>query len=298
MAKKINKKELGLGIRALLGNIEEEYKENASGVVKNLNSGVLEIPLDQIETNPFQPRSEFEQNSIQELATSIKTYGLIQPITVRRLNSEKYQLISGERRYRASQLAGLVEIPAYIRLADDQQMLEMALVENIQRKDLNAIEVAISYQRLIDECQLTHEALSERIGKDRTTVTNYTRLLKLPPEIQQSIKANSISIGHAKALAGIQDIALQLALLRKTIDEELSVRALEQMIRSYNLSKNKPAASEKRKSNKFKQIAFQLSDKLETDVQIKANAETDKGTIIIHFNGIDEFNRIFDQLDL
>jgi ParB family chromosome partitioning protein len=298
MAKKVNKKELGLGIRALLGNIEEEYKENASGVIKDLNSGVLEIPLEHIETNPFQPRSEFEQQSIQELATSINTYGLIQPITVRRLNAEKYQLISGERRYRASQLAGLEQIPAYIRLADDQQMLEMALVENIQRKDLNAIEVAISYQRLIDECQLTHEGLSERIGKDRTTVTNYTRLLKLPPEIQQAIKSNSISTGHAKALAGIQDIALQLALLRKTIDEELSVRALEQLIRSYNLSKNKREAPEPRKSNKFKQIAFQLSDKYETDVQIKANPETDKGTIIIHFNGIDDFNRIFEQLDI
>jgi ParB family chromosome partitioning protein len=298
MAKKTNKRELGLGIRALLSNIEEDIKDNAPELVRELNSAVIEIPLDHIETNPFQPRTEFEKEALDELAQSIATYGLIQPVTLRRLSKDQYQLISGERRFRASKMAGLDQIPAYIRLANDQEMLEMALVENIQRKDLNAIEVAISYQRLMEECKLTHEALSDRIGKDRSTVTNYTRLLKLPPEVQQSIKRDEIAMGHARCLAGVQDIALQLALLRKTKDEELSVRALEQIIRRYNTAnKSKPARSTDKQKEIFRQLAVQLSNSLDTEVQIKPSIDGDGGTIIIHFSDTEEFNRLLGVMD-
>lgn len=298
MTKKVNKKELGLGIRALLGNMDEEIKKDAPAVVRELNSGILEIPVNEIEVNPFQPRSEFDGEALEELSRSISTYGLIQPVTVRRLNDHAYQLISGERRFRASRMAGLVSIPAYVRIANDQEMLEMALVENIQRRDLNAIEVAISYQRLMDECQLTHEALSERIGKDRSTVTNYTRLLKLPPEVQQSLKLQQLSMGHARALAGIQDIALQLALLRKTREEDLSVRALEQIIRKHNLSKNKPGKSEAKIPDAFRHVARSLGENLETEVSIRKDHQGDGGQIVIRFSDTDDFNRLLDRLNV
>ena len=187
MAKKASKPDFGKGIRALLNDpaqLDKAVKEDAGAVVKELSGSTAMISVAEIEANPFQPRVEFDETALNELAASIKVHGLIQPVTLRRLNEKAYQLISGERRFRASQLAGLQEIPAYIRLADDQQMLEMALIENIQREDLNAVEVAISYQRLIDECKLTHESLSERVGKQRSTITNYLRLLKLPVDVQ------------------------------------------------------------------------------------------------------------------
>ncbi|MEL6866667.1 MAG: ParB/RepB/Spo0J family partition protein, partial [Bacteroidota bacterium] len=204
MAKKYKKKELGQGIRALLSNIDHGSSNEGpqEDVVRTLSNTIATIPLNSIEVNPGQPRIEFDEEALQELSESIKVHGLIQPITVRRLNEQTYQLISGERRMRASKIAGLKEVPAYIRLANDQEMLEMALIENIQREDLNAIEVANSYQRLIEECELTHEALSERVGKNRSSVTNYLRLLKLPPDVQSAIKEQKISMGHARALAG------------------------------------------------------------------------------------------------
>ena len=225
---------MGKGIRALLNNIDEEIKDHPEEVVRELSSSVAMIPITAVEVNPFQPRKDFDDDALSELSESIKTYGLIQPITVRRLNDRQFQLISGERRTRAAKLAGLTEIPAYIRIADDQGMLEMALVENIQREDLNAIEIAITYQRLVDECNITHENMSERVGKKRSTITNYLRLLKLNPEIQQAIKLNKISMGHARALVGVNDIALQLMLYRQITKEELSVRAVEDLIRKYN----------------------------------------------------------------
>jgi ParB family transcriptional regulator, chromosome partitioning protein len=294
--KKVNKKELGLGIRALLGNMDEEFQKDAPAVIRELNTGILEIPIREIEVNPFQPRTEFESESLQELSKSIASFGLIQPVTVRRLNENAYQLISGERRFRASQMAGLEAIPAYIRVANDQEMLEMALVENIQRRDLNAIEVAISYQRLMDECKYTHEVLSDKIGKDRSTVTNYTRLLKLPPEVQQAIKLQEISMGHARALAGIQDIALQLALLHKTRDEELSVRALEQMIRKHNLSKNKTPNRSSKADDPYKHVIRSLADYLDTEVAVKTSPQGDGGTISIRFEDIQDFNRILELI--
>lgn len=296
MAKKVQKKELGRGIRALLSNLDDKMESDAPSVVKELNSSIIELPLANIEINPFQPRVAFDEQSLEELSASIATYGLIQPITVRRMNANEYQLISGERRLRASKMAGLTEIPAYIRLANDQELLEMALVENIQRRDLNAIEIAISYQRLMDECELTHERLSERIGKDRSTVTNYTRLLKLPPEIQKSIKREEISMGHARALAGIQDIALQISVLHKITTEGLSVRATEELIRRYQ-QPSKSIGSKDQSNNAYKHVEQNLCKSLDTKVQIKTVGKSDRGTIQIHFHNLDEFNRLLEQID-
>ena len=192
---KVKKKELGKGIRALLGNIENNTAtpKKKKAAVKELSSSVAMVSLAEISVNPFNPRTDFAEEALNELAASIKVHGLIQPITLRRLSAKEFQIISGERRFRASKLAGLKEVPAYVRLADDQQMIEMALIENIQREDLNAIEVAITYQRLIDECDLTHEVMAERVGKKRSSISNHLRLLDLPPEIQQSLKDKNIS---------------------------------------------------------------------------------------------------------
>jgi len=232
------KEELGRGIRALLSGIDqtkiEEDKKEA--VVEELSKSVAEIPIGLIEANPYQPRTEFKDKDLLELTQSIKSYGIIQPITVRKIGN-KFQIISGERRWRASKLAGLKSVPAYIRIADDQGMLEMALVENIQRADLNAIEVAISYHRLMEECDLNHEELADRVGKERSTVSNYVRLLKLPPPIQKSIKSGVISMGHARALSGIDDSNWQIQLHKKIIDNGLSVRASEALVKEWKSRK-------------------------------------------------------------
>jgi len=204
MAKKIKKKDIGLGIRALLSDAEKP-EQPLEETARDVRSAVVFIPIDTIEANPDQPRRSFDLDALQELAQSIKTLGLIQPVTLRKLSKDTYQLISGERRLRASKIAGLKELPAYVREVNDQELLEMGLVENIQREDLNALEIAISYQRLIDECDLTHDVLSERVGKKRSTITNYIRLLKLPPEIQNGVRKEKISMGHARALAGIDE---------------------------------------------------------------------------------------------
>ncbi|MFZ1496710.1 MAG: ParB/RepB/Spo0J family partition protein, partial [Saprospiraceae bacterium] len=234
------KKVMGRGIRALLTNIEDTVNQGVESVNNTeKSSGISTIEIAKIQVNPFQPRKDFNEQSLEELVASIKIHGIIQPITLRKLDANTFQLISGERRFRASQLAGLHEVPAYVRTANDQEMLEMALIENIQREDLNAIEVAFSYQRLIEECSLTHEQMSERVAKNRSTVTNYLRLLKLPPEIQLALKSNKISMGHARSLSGIQDVAMQLMLAKKVADEELSVRALEQLIQDLQNDKNK-----------------------------------------------------------
>ena len=298
MSKKRGNFELGKGIRALLNNIDEEIKDHPEEVVRELSSSVAMIPISAVEVNPFQPRKEFDDDALSELSESIKTYGLIQPITVRRLNDRQFQLISGERRTRAAKLAGLTEIPAYIRIADDQGMLEMALVENIQREDLNAIEIAITYQRLVDECNITHENMSERVGKKRSTITNYLRLLKLNPEIQQAIKMNKISMGHARALVGVNDIALQLMLYRQITKEELSVRAVEDLIRKYNEQKGNKS---KLKANNalpdiYRNIQDELSHKLGTKVQMRLKG-SGVGEILIKFASDNELNRLLDVLD-
>ena len=294
---KVKKPDLGQGIRALLGNIEAQVMEDPVKVTRAFAGAVALMDINSIEVNPFQPRKDFDPVALEELASSIKTYGLIQPITVRRMGDNAYQLISGERRFRASRIAGLKEIPAYIRVAEnDQEMLEMALVENIQREDLNSIEVAISYQRLIDECNLTHEVMSERVGKKRSTVTNYLRLLKLPPEIQQGIKNGQVSMGHARALAGITDIALQLMLFQRIKNEGLSVREIEDLIAKYSASGDRNKKAIRKISDTYKSVQDTLSARFGTKIQIKANGNG-KGSIVIPFQSDNDLNRILDLVE-
>jgi ParB family transcriptional regulator, chromosome partitioning protein len=295
---KIKKSDFGKGIRALLTNIDTEVRENPERVVKEFTNNSAMLPIQYIEVNPFQPRKDFDPIALEELSASITAYGLIQPITVRRLNDTAFQLISGERRFRASKLAGLTEVPVYIRVAEnDQEMLEMALVENIQREDLNAIEVAISYQRLIDECNMTHDNMSVRVGKKRSTITNYLRLLKLPGEIQTAIKNKLLSMGHARALAGVNDLGLQLMLFHQTIKEGLSVRDVENLIQSYTEGKktdDKKAAP--KLSAEYRAVQDTLSSFFGTKIQLKAKGDG-KGSITINFNSDDELNRILDNCE-
>jgi ParB family transcriptional regulator, chromosome partitioning protein len=292
----INKKtEVSKGLRSLLSNIERTNNPlERSQLVKELSSSIAMISPADVEVNPFQPRTEFDEKLLSDLSKSISVSGLIQPITVRSLGGNKYQLISGERRLRASKMAGLKEIPAYVRVANDQEMLEMALVENIQRADLNAMEVAISYQRLMDECNLTHEAMSDRVGKDRSTITNYVRLLKLPAQIQAAIKENTLSMGHARALAGVEDVALQLKLSKEAIENGLSVRALEMAIRAHNLSKKhvEPKVTPSIHPEVLS-IKNKISAQLGSKVDIKRDAKG-KGSITINFGSDREFNSIIE----
>lgn len=289
------KKELSRGIRALLSNIEDKSPTaETKEIVKELSSNIAMIDLDSIEVNPYQPRVDFDPDELMNLAKSIKTYGLIQPLTVRSLGGDKFQLISGERRMRASKIAGLTEVPAYVRIADDQAMLEMALVENIQRADLNSVEVAISYQRLIDECELTHEELSHRVGKNRSTITNYIRLLKLPPVIQNAVKKDQLSMGHARALAGIENVTRQLAAYHRAVEDQLSVRALEQLIKSGDQKKSSTASgSAGSLSPEVRAIRDELSEHFGSKVDIKRNAKG-KGQFVIKFDNDRDFNRILE----
>ena len=226
------KKALGKGLSAILKDPSQDISSAKDSRAKDVVGNVAEIDIDSVETNPFQPRSNFDKQALEELTKSISEVGIIQPITVRKSGFNKYQLISGERRLRASKLAGLKSIPAYIRLADDNGMLELALVENIQREDLDAIEVALSYKRLMEECDLNQEQLSDRVGKQRSTVTNYLRLLKLQPLIQAGIRDKMISMGHARALINVEDEDIQLAIYRDVIAKDLSVRKVEEIVRN------------------------------------------------------------------
>ncbi|NND07666.1 MAG: ParB/RepB/Spo0J family partition protein [Saprospiraceae bacterium] len=293
---KVPKQELGKGIRALLGSsdalVDTKGKKKKAG-----QSGMATIGLRQIETNPYQPRNDFDEEALHELAESIKTFGLIQPVTLRKLDGEKFQLISGERRYRASKIAGLQAVPAYIRTANDQEMLEMALVENIQRADLNAIEVAISYQRLIDECSLTHESLSDRIGKNRSTVTNYIRLLNLPPALQQALKRDKISMGHARALLSIDSKDGQLLALQRVLLDGLSVRATEKLVKSYSHPQvNSPTPTKDNLTPLHIEVRDHLSRKWGTKVQMKRKA-SGVGQLIINFKSDEELNRLLDEIE-
>src|SRR6478609_920573 len=228
MSKKVA---LGRGLKSLLSDTPESDRLEEAAPASPSHGGMSEILVGEIEVNPFQPRTHFDQEALKELAESIKVHGIIQPITVRRLNRDQYQLISGERRFQASKLADLKAIPAYIRSADDQQMLEMALIENIQRENLNAIEISLSYQRLITECNLKQDELGERVGKNRATVTNYLRLLKLPPDVQIAVRDNKISMGHARAIINVENPEQQLYIFKKIIAEDLSVRKVEELVR-------------------------------------------------------------------
>ena len=290
---------LGRGLGALLQNSETDITIGASAEeAANIVGAVSTIPISSIEANPFQPRTQFEKDALVELSDSIKELGIIQPVTVRKLGYGKYQLISGERRFRASQIVGLTDIPAFIRIANDQEMLEMALVENIQRQDLDAIEVAFSYQKLIEECNLTQEAMSERVGKKRSTVANYLRLLKLPAEIQLAIRTRDISMGHARALVTIDEEKKQIAIARKIVKEGLSVRQVEELVKG-----KKEAAVPSKKalapdlSFTQQKIKEDLSDFLNTNVQLQSSSKG-KGKLTIPFATEKELERIIELLGL
>jgi ParB family transcriptional regulator, chromosome partitioning protein len=292
---------LGRGLGALLQNVDTDIMLSSTGNdAENIVGAVSSILIGNIEANPFQPRTQFEKEALVELSNSIKELGIIQPVTVRKLGYGKYQLISGERRFRASQIAGLTEIPAFIRIANDQEMLEMALVENIQRQDLDAIEVAFSYQKLIEECELTQEKLSERVGKKRSTVANYLRLLKLPAEIQLAIRTKDISMGHARALINIDDEKKQVTLARRVINEGLSVRQVEEVVKG---KKEKEQELKLKKGGKpdlsFTQQRIQedLTDFLSANVQLQSNSKG-KGKISIPFTSEKELERIVELLGL
>lgn len=285
------KKSLGRGLSALLEDSSTDITSAPTPTGTALVVGsISEVLVSSIEPNPFQPRTTFDENALEDLAQSIRELGIIQPVTVRKLGKDRYQLISGERRFRASQLAGLESIPAYIRVTNDQGMLEMALVENIQRQELDAIEVAISFQRLADEVGLKQDELGERVGKDRSTVNNYLRLLRLPPEIQLGIRRREIGMGHARALLGLKTEEEQLALFREILDSKLSVRAVE--------ARTKKSSGTKRPADSVRshdQIAAELGSILGTGVVVKSTI-SGKGKIEIKFKDLRDLDRIRDLL--
>ena len=300
----INKKQgLGKGIRALLDTIDEEIKTPKDGVPavsgQNSNNTVARIPLDQVEVNPSQPRHDFDEQSLAELSESIRLHDIIQPITVVKTGQNQYQLISGERRVRASKMAGLKDIPAYVRSADSQGMLEMALLENLQRENLNAIEIALSYRQLMDECGLTQEQVADRMKKERSTVTNYLRLLKLPPDIQKAVRDGNISMGHARAIIGLEHVEQQLYVFRETMQRGLSVRQVEQMVK--NLVAEKQAAPVKSTAVKlppaYKRIEDNMASHFSTKVKLDRK-KSGKGSIMIEFYSDDDLERILDQMNI
>jgi len=296
MAKATKKQALGRGLSALLkdpeNDIQSAIDKNADKVVGN----IVELELESIEVNPFQPRSYFNDEALSELATSIKELGVIQPITVRKLDFNKYQLVSGERRFRASKLINLQTIPAYIRIANDQESLEMALVENIQRQDLDPIEIALSYQRLIDEIELTQEKLSDRVGKKRSTIANYLRLLKLDPIIQTGMRDGFLSMGHGRTLVNIEKTRDQIALYEKIVSKNLSVRETEKAVKDYHEAKKpKTATTLTTETSKTPEYIAKgvtnLSNYLDVKVDIKPTSGN-KGKITIPYTSKEDFKRI------
>jgi ParB family chromosome partitioning protein len=294
------KKALGRGLDALLDNsgaedISMQFRKTSDPIVTGI---IANIPIDKIESNPYQPRTNFDEESLKELANSIKEQGIIQPITVRLSENNKFQLISGERRLKASLSAGLEEIPAYIRTVSDHAVLEMALVENIQRKDLNPIEISLSFQRLIDECDLTQEELSDKVGKNRTTITNYLRLLKLPATIQMGIQEGKISMGHARAIINVPSIDTQLAIFKDIIDQDLSVRQTEEIVR--NIDDEPYPISKKIKTipalpHKYQKIKEQVSKYIGLKVELKRDNKG-KGSLVIHFRSDNDLEHIVSKI--
>ncbi len=303
----VKKRALGRGLSALLEDNKTDIT-NSNPITEiskaPVAGGVALLPVGHIETNPFQPRTHFEENALQELADSIRLHGIIQPVTVRKMGYDKYQLISGERRFRASQLAGLAEIPAYIRIANDQAMLEMALVENVQRENLDPIEIAISYKRLIDECSLTQEAVSEKVSKQRSTVTNYLRLLKLPEEIQLGLREQQISMGHARALIGIEQKPTQLAIFNNIIEQDLSVRDTEELVRETGKGavvediqvKTKTAAAGVNTTTDIA-LSKELKALFNKNAEVK-RASNGKGKIVIPFYSDDELKQFLKKINI
>jgi ParB family chromosome partitioning protein len=299
---KQNKDALGKGIRSLLQNIDSDLK-NAAGNLKQevaqTVTAILRIPIEQIEPNPRQPRHDFDEQALQELASSIKLHDIVQPITVSQLTANgKYRLISGERRWRASKIAGLKDVPAYIRQANDQELLELALLENLQREDLNAVEIALSYKRMMEELNYTQEQVAERMGKERSTVANYIRLLKLPPDIQVAVRKNEISMGHARALINVDTVDKQLFIFNEIRSRSLSVRQTEDLVRKMYKSGPGAAVKESVKSTlppAYKKIEDNLATHFSTKVRLNHN-KNGHGAISIEYYSIQELNKILDQI--
>lgn len=301
MSNKLNtKSQIGKGIGALLGNIKEEVNsfQKATPADEVIIGSITRIPIEQIEVNPHQPRRTFDESTLKELSESIRLHDIIQPVTVTKTGSKKYMLISGERRFKASKMAGLKDIPAYVRTANDQEILEMGLLENLQREDLNAIEIGLAYKRLMSECNLTQEDVADRMKKERSTVTNYIRLLKLPPSIQVSVRNKEMSMGHARALLGVEHIEQQLFAAKEISEKHLSVRATEELVKQ--LSK---APSQKKENSSpglppaYKRIQDNLASHLSTKVTMN-RSKNGKGTLVIEFYNDNDLERLCDTIGL
>lgn len=286
---------IGRGLSSLLENPETDITSKSDLSGKYVVGSVSNVRISQIEVNPFQPRESFDDAALQEMAESIKQHGVIQPITLRKLGYDKYQLIAGERRLRASIIAGLEDIPAYIRIADDEQMLEWALIENIHRENLNPIDIALSYQRLVDECNLTQEQLSQKVNSKRTTVTNYLRLLKLPDFIQLALKEDKLTMGHARAIAAIEDSAKQLHIFEQILENELSVREVERLAKQENQVVKKKETYKSALPPKIVELKKYLNQHFSVPVDIKYKNKG-KGNIVINFSSDEELNKIIGRL--
>ena len=291
MAKALKKQALGRGLSALLKDPANDIKSVEDKNADKVVGSIVELDLRSIEVNPFQPRTSFNEDSLRELASSIKELGVIQPITVRKLDFDKYQLVSGERRFRASKLVGLETIPAYIRIANDQESLEMALVENIQRQDLDPIEIALSYQRLIEEITITQEELSDRVGKNRSTIANYLRLLKLDPIIQTGMRDGFISMGHGRALINIEDLGDQLDIYEKILGQNLSVRETEALVREHKNPKQNSVQQKLVAPAYAKKAKKELTDLFQSKVDVKIT-KSGRGSLIVPFKNQEDFDRI------
>lgn len=302
-AAKPKKDDIGKGLRSLLQGINSDLKNTATGALKESTveavTGVLRIPVDKIEPNPKQPRRDFDETALQELASSIKIHDIIQPITVSKLASGKYCLISGERRWRASKQAGLKDIPAYIRQANDQELLELALLENLQREDLNAMEIALSYKRMMEELEHTQEQVAERMGKDRSTVTNYIRLLKLPPDIQVAVRNGELSMGHARALVNVDTVDKQLFIFEEIKTKALSVRQTENLVRALykegGKEEKKPVTATLPPA--YKKIEDKLATHFSTKVLMK-HSKNGSGQITFDYYSLEELNKLLDQMNI
>lgn len=300
MAQPLKKDALGKGIRSLLQNIDADLKTTAGNLkpeVVEQASVSMRIPLDQIEVNPKQPRHDFDADALNELAASIKIHDIIQPLTVSKLPSGKYRLIAGERRFRASKIAGLKDVPVYIRQANDAQLLELSLLENLQRKDLNAIEIALSYKRLMDELEYTQEQVAERMGKERSTVANYIRLLKLPPDIQVAVRTGVISMGHARALINVDVIDKQLYIFNEIKKNGLSVRQTEELVRKLYTSSAVKVAVKPALPPNFKKIEDNLASSFNTRVKMK-HGKKGNGSILFEYYSVEELNALLDKFNI
>lgn len=297
---KQNKDALGKGIRSLLQSIDTDLKNTAGELKSQIAEGAtnsLRLPLENIETNPKQPRKDFDEQALQELAQSIRQHDIIQPVTVSKLHGNKYRLIAGERRWRAAKLAGLKDIPAYVRGANDEELLELALLENLQRENLNAMEIALSYKRMMEELNNTQEQVAERMGKDRSTVTNYIRLLKLPPDIQIAVRNNEISMGHARALINVDTIDKQLYIFDEIKTKELSVRQTENLVRALYKEKDQKKSNTIALPDSYKKVEDKLASHFSTRVKLK-HSKNGSGHISFEYYSLEELNKLLDQMNV